>query len=365
MRAHCRRKKGQESDDPPPVLGPERLLPEEDDASGGQVPLVDLPALQLPPVEHDLARRLFDRRDRRGSLAPEDPRRQSARPFSDRSVPDQVTTDDPVPEKRLGGSVDRRVRDLGEPAKDVAGDRREASRVRAIAREDDDALPGQIRHPLELLLNRQPGEGEDLQAWSLLPDQPAREGLRVAVVRRGATQDHDAPGVRVEAEGNSHRLLFLQRQDGARRVPRQWPGRETSLVHVDEDRLSRGEQALPVVPQVAQCLRAGRDHHVDRPGRVLLAQEIGQQLPVGRGRRIRQVEVLDVQFDGCAELLLHRLPKSRLHGSHRRRRVSEREEQEDGRGRNLLGGRCAERGQGEERNPQPVQRCFRHSNQRH
>ena len=117
-----REKDGEPAQDLPPVLRPQRLLPEEDDAACGQPLLGDSPMLELPPVEHELPGRLLERRYGGGGLSPEDANGEVGGPFRGDHGPLHVSAHDPVTQECLRERVHRRGRGSGHEIEDVPGD---------------------------------------------------------------------------------------------------------------------------------------------------------------------------------------------------------------------------------------------------
>jgi hypothetical protein len=119
QRANQQTLAGERADDPgnlPFVIAPEVRLAEEDHAALGQPLLVDPPASQLPPVEHQRVGRLGNRGERRDRLTLEQADRETGRVLSVDAVPEQVAADDSVAEPHFSGPERWGIRSPGDPA---------------------------------------------------------------------------------------------------------------------------------------------------------------------------------------------------------------------------------------------------------
>ena len=276
------------------MLGPERLLAEEDGTARGEPRFVDSPALELAPVEHDLPRWLFERRYgcrvRATQDADGDPRdslRVQRRPF-------HVSAHDPVAQERLRRCVDRGRRGSCHEVEHVPGHHRAARGVGAVVDEDHHAVARQVREPQELLVEGKAAERQRLETRSPRLDELAHEVLGHPVEGRGAADEHHPPRLRVKVEGHAHRPLALQHHVGAGDVRRRPHRLDGPSEHVEEDHRDAGEKGLPVSEQELESLGALYHHGVHTLAAVLLQEEVGELLGKASGGPVGEVQVLHV-----------------------------------------------------------------------
>ena len=168
----------------------------------------DLPAPQLPPVEHQRARRRLDRRDRRRRARRGAPAEERSELFSDDAEPDHVAADDALPEVGLRSPVDRRRRGLGDQVQHVARDDRPAERVAGVV--DEDHAPCARGGGRSARAARRGGGQRAIRPAAAGRRPATRERANSVSARsgcRGAREQHHPLGAGMEIESDRDRPL--------------------------------------------------------------------------------------------------------------------------------------------------------------
>ena len=160
-------------DDVPPVDLPQGRLMKQHDASGGQAPPIDPPALEHAGVEHVRIGARARGGGRSQPLAPEDPKRERGRARGLLLPAHDVAPDDAPPDMHVEDGVDRNRCGARHVLRHLGVGERTAGAVAQEQADEDDRVLGQRRGLLQHLLECAIGQFDRLEAVPIASRPPA------------------------------------------------------------------------------------------------------------------------------------------------------------------------------------------------
>ena len=159
-------------DDVPSVALPQGRLVEQHDASGGQAPTIDPPALEQAGIEHVRIGALARGGGRSQPLAPEDPKRERGRARGLLLQPRDVAPDDASPDMHVEGGVDGNRCGTRDALRHLGVGECAAGPVAQEQADEDDRVLGQRRGLLQHLLECAIGQLDRLEAVPIARGHP-------------------------------------------------------------------------------------------------------------------------------------------------------------------------------------------------
>ena len=184
------------------------------DASGGQAPTIDPPALEHAGVEHVRIGALARGGGRSQPLAPKDPKRERGRARGLLLPPHDVAADDAPPDMHVEGGVDRNRCGARNVLRHLGVGERAAGAVAQEQADEDDRVLGQSRGLLQHLLECAIGQLDRLEAV------PIARGHLLELDRRGRRRTPPETNAMRRVSGWSRRMSStLARQSRSSHMP--------------------------------------------------------------------------------------------------------------------------------------------------